>query len=73
MLMKKCCVWLPCSQTTLCRHVRFVFAPILLRSLFRVMCDIAQGGHDCNNPRSSSQCSACKAANTFPLGKNKFA
>lgn len=41
--------------------------------MFLVMYDIAQGGQDCNNPRSSSQCSACKAANTFPLGKNKFA
>ena len=54
---------------SLCRHVRFVFAPILIRSLLRVMYDIVQGGQDCNNPRSSSLCSACTAANTFPLVK----
>ena len=64
---------LPCSRTTLGRHVRFVFASVLIRFLFHVMCDIAQGGQDYNNPRSSSQCSACETANSFPLGKTKIA
>ena len=47
----------------------FVFAPILIRSWFHVLCDITQGGQYYNNPCSSFQCCVRKNVNSFSLEK----